>query len=113
MDYTTPPAEPGISATTNGTIPTATCRSAGQTRETAPGGKRRLDYLERFDKFMADEQGRLDKARVDEHERILQHQREIADKNKDRDRKRHLIEKIPKLEASEQLVVFLLGLKPP
>ena len=67
----------------------------------------RAQELDRLEKQRKDELDRLEKTRSEEHENILTQQKELVAEQRDRDRKRRLVEKIPKLEINEHVDMFL------
>ena len=67
----------------------------------------RAQELDRLEKQRRDELDRLEKTRSEEHEKILTQQKELVAEQRDRDRKRRLVEKVPKLEINEHVDMFL------
>ena len=54
----------------------------------------RAQELDRLEKQRRDELDRLEKTRSEEHEKVLTQQKELVAEQRDRDRKRRLVEKI-------------------
>ena len=63
---------------------------------------------DRLEKQRVDEQEKMEKTRRDEQDRLLQQQRDLAEESKLRERKRRLVEKLPKLSDNDQLDTFFL-----
>ena len=62
----------------------------------------------RLEKQRVDEQEKMEKTRRDEQDRLLQQQRDLVEESKLRERKRRLVEKLPKLSDNDQLDTFFL-----
>ena len=67
-----------------------------------------MEEQQKLERQKADEWEWLEAIRKDEQKKFLQQQRELAEEAKQRDWKRRLVEKLPKLTDNDQLDTFLL-----